>query len=74
MKLVTMIVPDTMTRTLGGSRGMYSREVGVDAETILNALTANDYHENWFFPDPTSVTIMSIEVFSDGQPRQATSD
>jgi hypothetical protein len=52
---------EKIARILGGRGGAISKEVGVDAEVILNALTANDYHDNWFFSDPNSIKILSID-------------
>lgn len=61
MKIVKLQVPDSMTRVLGSSTGTRSSNVEVDADTILKALVTNDYHENWFFSDPESVKVLSVE-------------
>ena len=66
MKIVRLMVPDSITRISGGSNYTRSRQVEVDAESILKALTTNDYHENWFFPDPESVKVLSIEDSPEG--------
>ncbi len=61
MKIVRLLVPDSITRASGGSNFTRSREIEVDAETILKALTINDYHDSWYFPDPETVKVLSVE-------------
>lgn len=56
MKRVTIVVPDKMSEVNG-----VSKDVDVDERTILLALVTNDYHENWYFSDPKSIWIESIE-------------
>lgn len=60
-KHVLILVPKTMTRVSGSSSSTRAREVGVDSVSILKALTTNDYHDNWYFPDPESVKVLSVE-------------
>ncbi len=68
MKIVRLLVPDSITRVSGSSTFTRSRRVRVDAESILKALTTNDYHENWYFPDPGSVKVLSVEDSPEGAP------
>jgi len=66
MKIVRLMVPDSITRVSGGSNYTRSRQVEVDSESILKALTTNDYHDNWYFPDPESVKVLSVEDSPEG--------
>lgn len=61
MKRVTIVVPDTMTHTWGGHMHSDSEEVEVDKASILLSLVTDDYHINWYFHNPKSIFIESIE-------------
>jgi hypothetical protein len=62
-KKVGLLVPARMMQTGGGSTQQHSSEVDVDARTILFALVTHGNHENWFFSDPDSIRILSVEDF-----------
>ncbi len=68
MKIIRLQVPDSITRASGGGSFTRSREIEVDAETIIKALTTNDYHDSWYFPDPDSVKVLSVEDSPEGSP------
>ena len=61
MKRVVIEVPDAMTHTWGSSRKSTSEKVEVDERTIVLALHTNDYHTNWYFADPKSIKVVSLE-------------
>ena len=60
MKKVTIIVPDKILYVLGTSISSETKEVETNRESITEALEANDYHVNYYFPGG-SVRIESVE-------------
>ncbi|MDM7992078.1 MAG: hypothetical protein QUS11_02070 [Candidatus Fermentibacter sp.] len=60
-KFVQILVPETMTHVGGSSLESRTRTVKVDERSMVKALTTNDYHDNWYFPDPDSVKVLSVE-------------
>jgi|GEM_PF-2706690 len=66
MKLVKMILPDSMIKTRGGVDHREITRVEVDGATVVLALAGNDYHDNWFIEDVNSIKILSIEDYRPG--------
>lgn len=61
MKKVTLIVPDTISRLLGSTRGAVKEEIELNPENLLLMLTFRaDYHEDYGFP-PDQINVVSIE-------------
>ncbi|MEI6125140.1 MAG: hypothetical protein WCQ99_01170 [Pseudomonadota bacterium] len=59
MKQIMMLVPDTITRVFSSTASSGAKEIEVTPEVIIQALTCNDYHESYFFPE-NSIQILSI--------------
>ena len=59
MKKVTMLVPDKMIYV-----DKVQNIVNVDTRTIELALTTNDYHINYYFPEG-SIQVISVEEYKD---------
>ena len=60
MKKVTIIVPDKILYVLGTSISSETKKVETNHERIIEALEANDYHVNYYFPGG-SVRVESVE-------------
>jgi hypothetical protein len=60
VKIIKMIVPDTMIHVDKN----HNENVNVDTRTIELALTLNDYHANYFFPE-NSIQVISVEEYKD---------
>ena len=61
MKRIVLMVPDRMTYARGTSRDSETETVDTTEENIVNALTMNEYHENYYFEEKDTVRIISIE-------------
>ncbi len=55
-----MLVPDKITETHGRRDWSSSKDVPVDARTIVLALCTDEYHDNWYFSDPKSIVLEEI--------------
>lgn len=64
MKKVTILVPDTIICVDGASDSIHHENVNVDTNIIELALTTNDYHNNYYFPEG-SITVVSVEEYKD---------
>jgi hypothetical protein len=60
MKKIIMIVPDTMIHVDKN----HNENVNVDSRTIKLALTLNDYHANYLFPEG-SIQVISVEEYKE---------
>ncbi len=60
MKRVVILVPDEMTEVRSKSDWSLCNSVPVNKETIVYALSTNDYHANWFFGNPESIVVEEI--------------
>jgi hypothetical protein len=60
MKKVTMLVPDTMIYVDEVKDKNFKDQVNTDKQNIELALTTNDYHINYYFPEG-SIKVISIE-------------
>ena len=61
MKKVTLILPDTISHTLGSSRWTKTIEIDLNRTNLMRMLEgAGDYHES-FRIDTSQVEILSIE-------------
>ena len=50
MKKVTILVPDKILYVSGTSISSETKEVETNQERVIEALEANDYHVNYYFP------------------------
>jgi hypothetical protein len=61
MKRVVLLLPDTINRTLGGSRWSKTDEADFTEKNLLSVLCdRSNYHDHWSF-SPEDVQILSIE-------------
>jgi hypothetical protein len=60
MKKVTLLLPDEVVSVGGTSRSSTRETLPTNAQTVMQALTSNDYHLNCFFQVGT-VAVVSIE-------------
>ncbi len=60
-KRITILVPGEMTNSWGSRENHHIETVPVDKKSILMLLSSNEYREYWYFKDPESITVESIE-------------
>ncbi len=50
MKRITLIVPDTITRTIITAKDSYSEDLAVDQQIIIKALVNSEFNIHFHFP------------------------
>lgn len=60
MKKVTIVIPEKILHVSGTNISSETKEVETTRENITEALEANDYHVNYYFPGGT-VKVESVE-------------
>lgn len=62
MEKIAMLVPDSIICVYGTSNAVRHDNINVDAKTVELALTSNDYHSNYYFPEG-SIQVIAVEKY-----------